>query len=80
MHTVDCKPVSFSVRVETDCHPQAWKRMTDRPVSGSFAVHATLLHPIEHHFILIWPSVWLEKHRRTTAGRKKDPTFTRTER
>lgn len=52
-----CNPVYFSVREETDCHPQGWKWMTDRPITGSVAVYATLLQPIERHFILIWPSV-----------------------
>lgn len=31
--------------------------MTDRPITGSVAVYATLLQPIERHLVLISPSV-----------------------
>ena len=43
--------------------PSGLKWMTDRPITGSVAVYATLLEPIERHLVLIWPSVCLVRNK-----------------
>lgn len=64
----------------TDSRPQGWKWMTDCPITGSVAVHATLLQPIERHLVLIWPSVCLVTNNPDAQQQEQEsgPTPTRT--